>query len=161
LVDYLKEAFRLTLKAISGNPETHKSVVRVATRRGLPLIIPSGLRLLIRKQDPRAIRLVLTVLSSYRVIKCPPKYKINTITDPFKGESEVLLDKEVFNALEVFDYKTVRLISNARLLPIVKAGPNRSIACMGTILDAYAFKYNYPHLLENLKVVTDTTGPGL
>jgi hypothetical protein len=146
------------MKAISGNPETHRSVVRVATKRGLPLIVPSHLRTHIEIGNVKSTRLVLTILSMYRVIKCPPKYKINTITDPFKGDSEVLLPKEVFNALDVFDYKTVRLIPNARLQPIVKAGPNRSISCMGTIFDAYAFKYNYPHLIPHLKAVTDTTG---
>jgi len=161
LVNYLKECHRLTCKAISGQPETFQGKTRIGTKRGLPLIIPSLLRSRIENLDVNSTRLVLTVLSTYRVIQCKPQLKVNTITDPFKGISPVLLEAEIMQALCQFDFKTVRLIANAKLLPTIKAGPNRSIACLGTTFDAYAFKYNYPHLLEHLKVVSDTTGKEL
>lgn len=161
LVNYLKLSFRLTCKVISGQPEYFQGKVMVATRRGLPLIIPALLRHFVEAGDVNATRLVLTVLSTYRVIKCDPVYKINTITDTFSGISQVLLEAEITQPLHQFDYKTVQLIPNAKLLPIVKAGPDRGIACMGTIFDTWAFEFNYPHLKPYLKEVTDTTGKEL
>jgi hypothetical protein len=68
---------------------------RVASRRGLPLIIPGVIRLQIEAGNPVVIRTVLTILSVYRIIKYPGSLKLATITDPFKGLSETLDKVEV------------------------------------------------------------------
>jgi hypothetical protein len=34
---------------------------------------------------PWAVKIALTLLALYRVIKAPPKLKLSTITDPYKG----------------------------------------------------------------------------
>lgn len=90
LVGYLKECHRLLMKQVSGNPEECSTTPRVATRRGLFLIIPGKLRLLIEKKDPSTITLVLSILTVYRIINVPGILKINTITDPFTGVSKTL-----------------------------------------------------------------------
>jgi hypothetical protein len=51
-VKYLKEAFRLTTKTLAGEHPRSSYEPRVATRRGLPLIIPGSLRLKIEGKDP-------------------------------------------------------------------------------------------------------------
>lgn len=67
----------------------------MASRRGLPLIIPGPLRLLMETGDSRCIRVVLTLLSIFRIFKFPSEPKLATITDPFKGISETLHTTEV------------------------------------------------------------------
>jgi hypothetical protein len=120
---YLKECHRLTMKCLSGQSEVSK-LMRVATRRGLPLIIPGTLRLLIEKEDVPTIRVVLTILSMYRIITIPGVVKISTITSPFNGLSEVLLKDEIKAALSQLEWTKVRFKRNARLLQSVTSGPN-------------------------------------
>lgn len=62
--------------------------LRVGMRRGLPLIIPGDLRLLIEAKDTVVIKLTLTILSVFRVMPSYPKLKLETITSPFNGISE-------------------------------------------------------------------------
>lgn len=84
---YLKECLRLCQKHVANEATTSSSEPRVATRRGLPLIIPGELRLLLEKKDrdPRLVKLVLTILSAFRVMPAQPKLKLETITSPFSG----------------------------------------------------------------------------
>jgi hypothetical protein len=84
-VQYLKEVYRLTTKTLAGEQVEPDLMVRVAMRRGLPLIIPGDLRLLMEAKDPVIIKLVLTIVSIFRVIPAYPKLKLETITAPFKG----------------------------------------------------------------------------
>lgn len=91
-VTYLKEAHRLFVKAISGQPESCKTCPRLATRRGLPLIIPGSLRLRIEAGELDVIKLVLTLLSVFRVMRAKSKLKLETITAPFKGVATILPD---------------------------------------------------------------------
>jgi len=55
------------------------------TKAGLPRVLPSYFRLRLQKGDTMIIKVVLTVLSLYRVLPYKGKVKISTITDPFKG----------------------------------------------------------------------------
>lgn len=66
---------------------------------GLPRIIPGPLRSKIREGSPLVIRGVLTMFAVFRIIKCPGNLKLSTITDPFKGSSQVLPDYEVSQVL--------------------------------------------------------------
>jgi hypothetical protein len=95
LVQYLKESHRLTMKAISGCPERSVDPFRIATRRGLPLIIPGKFRLAIERKEVVTIQLVLSLLTVYRVLKIPPILKLNTITDRFSGSTKVLPEFEI------------------------------------------------------------------
>lgn len=52
---------------------------------GIPAIISSADRKLIREMDSRIIIYWSSLFSLYRVLKCSYKLKISTITDPFKG----------------------------------------------------------------------------
>jgi len=153
---YLKEAHRLTMKAIAGQPDS--SMMRLAIRRGLPLIIPGRLRILIESGSTEAIRVTLTILSIYRILSCKPTLKLETITAPFKGVGKTLLLPEILQAMYQLDYKTVNLIKNSSLLDTVKSGPNSPIAIKGSILDAYAFQEYYPHLLGKLEQICKVTG---
>lgn len=93
---FLKECVRLIQHFKSGNPTTSlPGGVRVATQRGLPLIIPHPLRLLIEAQDGKSLRIVLTLLSIYRVFKYPSEPKLQTITDPFTGICGTFVDAEI------------------------------------------------------------------
>lgn len=98
-VQYLKEAHRLTMKAVAGERASSTDEPRVATRRGLPLIIPGVLRVLIEDRNPVVIRGVLTLLSIYRVMRSRPKMKLSSITGDFVGMSKTLLDREVEDGL--------------------------------------------------------------
>jgi hypothetical protein len=91
-VSYLKEAHRLSMKAVGGEPGTSFSEPRVATRRGLPLIIPGDLRLRMEANDPGVVRMVLSLLTVYRIIKSYPRLKLETITGAFTGRTRVLPD---------------------------------------------------------------------
>lgn len=90
LVQYLKESTRVVQKFVAGQPVVASEGVAVSLINGLPRLIPGPLRRLIRSDDPVTIRAVLTLLSLYKILKCRPKLKLNTITDPFSGFSKLL-----------------------------------------------------------------------
>jgi hypothetical protein len=94
---YLKESHRLIMKALAGKPQCCEPPLRVATRRGLPLIIPGRLRILMenKNENSRVIKLVLSLITVYKVIKAPPKLDLSTITSPFKGISPRVLMEEL------------------------------------------------------------------
>jgi len=70
---------------------------RVArTGRGLPRIIPSQDRALIRKGDTNLMRFYLTIFNLYRILSFPGTLKLKSITDPFKGNPAL---KDVYNDL--------------------------------------------------------------
>jgi hypothetical protein len=158
---YLKEAHRLFMKSLAGQPEKCETLIRVATRRGLPLIIPGSLRLLIESGDLVSIRLVGSILSIYRVLKVKANLKINTITDVFTGSSQTLPDWEVALALRWMKAKLKFVISKeADILPLNSAGPNSKISVLGSPLDAWAFKEN-PDLLSAFRTLAKTLGNSL
>jgi hypothetical protein len=105
-VKYLKEAFLLTQKYLSGEEVKVTKTLPFALVGGLPRFVPGNLRRKLRKGDQDAIRLVLTSLAIFRIFKCPGTLKTSTITDPFKGEREVLDSFEVSQALKsVFGFQ--------------------------------------------------------
>jgi len=86
-------------KFVSGTYVNSTNEFPLALVGGLPRIIPGPFRNEIRKGDPVVIRMVLSSLAVFRIIKCPGHLKLETITDPFKGISETLPDYEVSQAL--------------------------------------------------------------
>lgn len=137
---YLKECYRLVTKVIAGKPDSAAAPMRVATRRGLPLIIPGLLRLSIERGNVVDIKLVSSLLSVFRVIKASPKLKTSTITDPFSGNSPVIGEWEVqsiFNKLKR-SFGTISIKKRNNLIPLTTAGPNSRISIRGVTADALA-----------------------
>lgn len=155
---YLKECLRLIQKHVANEPTTSSSEPRVATRRGLPLIIPGELRLLLEKKDrdPRLVKLVLTIVSAFRVMPAQPKLKLETITSPFTGvykttpEIVSVMRMVKINFLTKENYFNMDNSPHMRgreLLNLTTAGPNHKCQLLGYPLDALAFTRN-PSLLK-------------
>lgn len=159
-VSYLKEAHRLTMKTLAGEQPKSLLEPRVAMRRGLPLIIPGDLRLLIEAKDVRVVKAALTLLSVFRVIPATPKLKLETITDPHKGlvtdlpEMGLVMQKllNITRGNPGYTYfqesNKSSVFARARdLLRLSTAGPNERFQLTGYPSDALAFDEN-PGLLK-------------
>lgn len=57
---------------------------------GLPRLIPAPLRAKIRSGDVKEIRFWTGLFNIYRVLQVPGTIKVNTITDPFSGDKDIL-----------------------------------------------------------------------
>jgi len=164
---YLKECLRLSQKHIAGELASSSEEPRVAVRRGLPLIIPGDLRLRMEAKDPKIIKVVLTVLSVFRVMPACPKLKLETITSPFKGVfkttpeiiSVVQQLKQLFVDKKTKDYFSADrspFVVNRRLITLTTAGPNHKNQLLGYPLDALALT-RYPNLLNAFTVFAINT----
>jgi len=138
-------------KSLGGEVTQSSSEPRVASRRGLPLIIPGALRLLIEAGEPKIIRVVFTILSVYRVIPAYPKLKLGTITSPHSGvikdlpEIDLVLpllkvNNFVNNYLQdkYFKVATGPFTVGRSLRLLTSAGPNSSNQLFGYAIDAFA-----------------------
>lgn len=146
---YLKEAYRLTTKTLSGEYGlTSNSEPRVASRRGLPLIIPGHLRLLLEKRDRKIIKVVLTLLSIYRILSAKPKLKLSTITDPFNGVYDRISEITLMTrqAMKKFSFEPFTasvkgpFVVGRKLKFLTTAGPNGRLAWQNYPVDALALK---------------------
>jgi len=159
-VQYLKEALRLCQKALAGEPTSSSQEPRVASRRGLPLIIPGSLRLRMEAKDIRVIRAVLTLVSVFRVMPSWPKLKLETITGPHTGALKTLPDIALVlprfkrfmgvKARKYFEKDTSPFVVGRRLLTLTTAGPNQSCQLLGYPIDALALSEN-PSLLDTYR----------
>jgi len=92
VVKYLKACTVALQRFIGGQPL--KSMREIEpdmplpglTKSGLPKFIPSRDRRELGKLTVRVVRWYLTMFSVYRIISCPGKLKLSTITDPFTGQ---------------------------------------------------------------------------
>lgn len=162
-VAYLKESYRIVTKWISGSPvDTSQGVLRVGTRQGLPTIIPSLLRKEILSGNKLSLRVVLTILSFFRVIRATSTLKLSTITGSFTGKSKKLPDYEVAMAMSVFfkNFTVPKIVPSFNLRPLTTAGPNLNVSLKAAPLDAFAFSKE-PALLGHLRKVAETTGPNI
>jgi hypothetical protein len=156
-VQYLKECYRLTTKTLGGEAVQSSSEPRVAFRRGLPLIIPGPLRLLLEAKDRKIVKAVLTVLSVYRVMPAAPRIKLETITSPHSGiiktipELSLILPhiRDFFGrkAKKYFDEDKGPFAIGRRILSLTTAGPNHRTQLLGVPIDAFALSRN-PSLLD-------------
>lgn len=133
---YLKEAMRLTVQALSGNPSNSDPLkIRVKTDfTGLPTIIPHKLRLILRlwiespglsAYNVSVVRAVNTLLSVYRVFPTKPKVDLKSITDPLTEfcVSSLPLDK-LSNAISEIIPKLEIKLNKSHLIGGETAGPN-------------------------------------
>jgi len=147
-VQYLKECLRLCQKTLGGEHCSSVQEPRVAIRRGLPLIIPGVLRLEIEKKSRIVIKIVLTVLSVFRVMSAAPKIKLETITSPFSGSVTTLpeVDLIVHEIKRFFGPKAKKYFVTDKgphhvgrsLLTLTTAGPNQRSQILGYPVDALA-----------------------
>jgi hypothetical protein len=148
------------MKALAGEQTRSSDEPRVATRRGLPLIIPGELRLLMEKRDPQIIKFVLTMLTVYRTMTSTPKLRLGTITDPFSGnlkttgEIKPIMQYVIKNFFSAKAEKIFRghedkspFIVGRNLLVLTTAGPNVSNQLTGYPLDSKIYENN-PVLLK-------------
>jgi hypothetical protein len=114
--------------------------MRVASRRGLPLIVPGRLRLLIEGRDFVTIKAVGSLLSVFRVIKASPKLNLDTIVSGFSGTSAVMAEWEVENVFRKLkrNFGSLKISKAHHLLPLTTAGPNSRISIRGATADACA-----------------------
>ena len=128
LVLYTKECFRVCQAFIAGNLVNHSIGCPVSLVGGLPKIIPGSLRALMRRRDRGTFRAVLSIFQVYRVLSIPGRLRLESITDPFKGQSSTLPLFEIRRALEDLDFGKIRMVKPLKLLRSISAGPNSKIA---------------------------------
>lgn len=151
VVQYLKESTRIVQKFIAGQVCDSSEGVAVSLTNGLPRIIPGPLRMQIRVGDPVTTRAVLTLLSLYKILKCRPKLKVNSITDPFTGVSKVLHPIKVKHVMSLLPKGAKGYI---RTLVSVNAGPNMKKSFLSLPYDAIALSRS-PRILLSLRVLAE------
>jgi hypothetical protein len=108
--------------------------------------------------DQNNIRVILGLLSLFRIIKFPGILKLETITDPFKGLEETLSPAKVGYVFATLFKPKFNLISSPKgredLLILKSAGPNHRISILGASVDAYAFS-KHPDLMQALITVSN------
>lgn len=125
---------------MSGNPVFTTREMPISLVGGLPTVIPGILRTAIRLKDPLITRGVLSLFAVYRIIKVPCKLKLESITDPFKGISEILPWYELNQALRSLNIRAgvQRLTLKDSLVLATTAGPNYATSMLGIHLDLEA-----------------------
>jgi hypothetical protein len=162
LVKYLKESYLIIQKYVSNTNVDSTNEFPLGLKGGLPRIIPGPLRSKIREGNPLVIRGVLTMFAVFRIIKCPGNLKLSTITDPFKGSSQVLPDYEVSQVLRSLfgNPHSFKELKDPKWLFLMSAGPNSSVSWKGLWLDIMAWSKSplLPKLLQFIELVYGTNG---
>jgi hypothetical protein len=148
---YLKEAFRITVKYISGEKELKTlDELRMGLSFGLPKILPSEIRNFIRSRDRSETKAALTILSIYRIIKSVPKLKLETITAPYTGVESPLTDWEIYSFARSILPRMKKV--DSRFIISMSAGPNSNPSVLGLPKDALAL-FGYPELLDAMNTI--------
>jgi hypothetical protein len=136
---------------------------------GLPGFIGSMDRKAIRSGNTRTIRFWNTILSVYRVLDAPVNPKLNTITDPFNGDSEFISlfrhwisgfigHKNNFALLK--RGINIQRLKADHLRVSVKGGPNNSPAYTSVHADALSI-FRDPQLTKAIREYCHVTAGGL
>jgi len=126
VIKYLKASQLAIQKKIAGLPlktlrELEPDLPLPRLINGLPFIIKKNDRQSIRVNSVRIIRFWLSLFSIYRILKMDFKPKLNTITDPFNGNSERLM---IFNTW--LESNSIQLLNNFNWsLSLTKLTPDR------------------------------------
>jgi len=166
-VKYLKACNLAISKFLAGEPV--KSLREIEPDLPLPRLSKSGLPVIIGTRDRRSlhsnstkvIRLYLNLFSLYRIISAPTKSKLNTITDPFSGNSKFL---EITGSW--FESKTQLVIGRfadglelkrqGKFLMSEKSSPSNSKSWVGLLTDISLLK-SQPKLFQSLIAVMQLT----
>lgn len=125
---YLKSCGLFVMKAVGmKNHKTLHSSLYKDTKvslcnGGLPRIIPSYLRNLIRKENTSAIRLVLSIFNLYRVMPFKGVAKLETITKPSNFHIRPSLDNYIPRFLNLIGVYSNPYTFNFNPFPIRSAG---------------------------------------
>jgi hypothetical protein len=163
-VQYLKEANRMIVSYLSGNPATCiPGGVRVGSKHSLPILLPHLLRMKIVRNDVVGIRIILGLIQVYRVINVKGQLKLSTITDPFKGDSSTLNRDVLEKVFKRFILPIRGLNPKGRnsLLALKTAGPNHRVSILGAAIDCVSFNTNNSHLLAPFRVIANYFGSNL
>jgi len=148
VVKYLKVCYLMVVAWISD-----KTYVRApgdplvsSDKYGLPSIIPLDMRRSMsidsrRDRDWHMVQAVLTIFSSYRVLRIPGKVKLSTIVDPFSGVHETVNKIYITKALRSLlgTNNLPKFYPKWRFQHLTTAGPNGSPATLGILIDAFVF----------------------
>lgn len=118
---------------------------------GLPTFIGTMDRKQIRSGHAPTIRLWLSILSIYRILKGPLNPKLNTITDKFEGSS-VVIDQVIEKSSIIYSinkrlFKDLPSIQATRMTKLLTAGPNGPVSIQQYLTDAIALA-KYPEVYE-------------
>jgi hypothetical protein len=148
---YLKEAFRITVKYISGEKELKTlDELRMGLSFGLPKILPGEIRNFIRSRDRPETKAALTILSIYRIIKSVPRLKLETITAPYTGVESPFSDWEIYSFARSVLPRMKKV--DSRFIISMSAGPNSNPSVLGLPKDALAL-FGYPELLGAMNTI--------
>lgn len=146
LIIRYKVAFIAVVKYLGGEPLTctEQLGVRIRMRHGLPLLLPKVIRAAVRQGSPVVIRVVLSLLYSYKGFQgVYGKATFETITSPMPT-----LNPSLYKEFCDFIPKWMKANGWKRILPsqlktelgdwpiIVTAGANSSVSFAGAAIDA-------------------------
>lgn len=155
VIKYLKACHMAIQKKLSSQPfrslrEIEPDYPFPRLINGLPNFIGTMDRSAIRAGHPGTIRLWLSILNVYRVLKGPYVLKLSTITDKWKGnQDEILSLTSVFKDLIKFN-KLNRPIKELKVEEIhrsLASGPNCRVAISAILTDAIAIA-KYPEIYD-------------
>lgn len=132
----------------SGTKVVSSIGVMIGLTRGLPKIIPGSLRLRIEGGDRNDFRVVLTILSLFRILEAKSVTNLGTITSPFSGFSPIVPLSEVASVRSLLPSIVVQKDRDFKYLST--AGPNHRISSYSAPLDTLAFD-EYPEVLNSFK----------
>lgn len=159
------EARRVLMKYLSGYPESASSSggIPLGISKGLPTLLPRGMRRYIAAGHVTAIRLAFFMLNLADSMKYQGPVNISNITDPYKGVISHTPELELEIAQAVKELKTLhtgQLPSRLRwngFHTTVKAGPHGR-ALYSAPLDAVALYTS--ELFEHWEVLCNRTAGG-
>jgi len=160
LILYLKAALFLLNRSLAGNPERNPWLLGTPvslSRGGIPRLIPLVLRQGIGRKDPVAIRMVNSILNSYKAFEGDHELQdLQSIVGPHPTLDPTMLAEFQTFCKEVFWPKVVKSYCNKSqwesiteynfcisdgdptYIPL-HAGPNHPIGLLGAHLDAWAW----------------------
>lgn len=118
---------------------------------GLPTFIGTMDRAAIRNNHAATIRLWLSILSIFRILKGPLNPKLETITDGYKGDKNVI--NTFLSEIPRVFVENKRLFSNlpslsaSNIVHSLSAGPNCPVAFQSILTDAVGLA-KYPEVYE-------------
>jgi hypothetical protein len=135
-VSFLKKSLLITQHYLSGNPVgKDPGAPRVATKAGLPLLIPKPLRDSLRLKEKVTVKVCLAILSLFRIMSYKGQLKLSTITDgptvPVGSYPEIALVWRWF-----VPYRALNALGRDTLLILKTAGPNFRTSILGAPIDA-------------------------
>ncbi|AVA17451.1 RNA-dependent RNA polymerase [Gigaspora margarita mitovirus 3] len=145
---YLKASYNIVLRYVAGQPFEHAFTqcgVPVQLQNGLPKFLPREWRVAIRSGSPRLLRIVLSLLYSYKGFKAT---KPKPVAEIFKNISLAAHQPDDIIAFSKFCFEFLKNrispISEGELNPpslpaSLKAGPNGPLSALAYGADAYAW----------------------